>query len=118
MHRARPCYVHMVLGLLQEDKYQRATLKADLRAREDELEAAKLRAGDLEREVADLKVGYHGFSCCTVSGWGPGTASKVTGVVLSFPACWRPSSGFVLVRLLTLLGLRMSPTLTRRITVG
>ena len=48
---------------LQEDKFQRATLKADLRAREDELEAAKLRAGDLEREVADLKVGHFVLLC-------------------------------------------------------
>ena len=40
----------------QDEKFQRATVKADLRAREDELEAAKLRAGDLEREVAELKV--------------------------------------------------------------
>ena len=40
----------------QDEKFQRATMKADLRARQDELDAAKLRAGDLEREVADLKV--------------------------------------------------------------
>ena len=41
--------------LPQDEKFQRATMKADLRARQDELDAAKLRAGDLEREVADLK---------------------------------------------------------------
>ena len=40
----------------QDQKFQRTALKADLRARQDELDAAKLRAGDLEREVADLKV--------------------------------------------------------------
>ncbi len=40
----------------QDEKFQRATMKADLRARQDELDAAVLRAGDLEREVADFKV--------------------------------------------------------------
>ncbi len=40
----------------QDERFQRTSLRADLRARQDELDAAVLRAGDLEREVADLKV--------------------------------------------------------------